>query len=66
MIGSTLGGRIERRWIFYGLACLCLLMFSIDMTIVSVALRTIVEDLARRVEAIEGQIARSGSRQQGE
>ena len=45
MIGSTLGGRIERRWVFYGLACLCLLMFSIDMTIVSVALRTIVEDL---------------------
>src|SRR5215218_1058294 len=37
--------RLERRWIFYGLACLCLLMFSIDMTIVSVALRTIVEDL---------------------
>ncbi|MFN8635055.1 MAG: DHA2 family efflux MFS transporter permease subunit [Chloroflexota bacterium] len=34
-----------RRWIFFGLACLCLLMFSIDMTIVSVALRTIVADL---------------------
>ena len=36
--------RLERRWIFFGLACLCLLMFSIDMTIVSVALRTIVDD----------------------
>ena len=45
MIGPTRGWRLERRWVFYGLACLCLLMFSIDMTIVSVALRTIVEDL---------------------
>ena len=45
MIGATLGVRLERRWVFFGLACLCLLMFSIDMTIVSVALRTIVEDL---------------------
>src|SRR4051812_48649831 len=35
----------ERRWIFFSLACLSLLMFSIDFTIVSVALRTIVEDL---------------------
>ncbi len=38
-------GRPGRRWIFFGLACLCLLMYSIDMTIVSVALRTIVDDL---------------------
>ena len=45
MIGATRGVRLEQRWVFYGLACLCLLMFSIDMTIVSVALRTIVEDL---------------------
>src|SRR4051812_41075930 len=35
----------ERRWIFFSLAWLSLLMFSIDFTIVSVALRTIVEDL---------------------
>jgi len=26
VIGSTLAGRLERRWAFYGLACLCLLM----------------------------------------
>lgn len=45
MITTRLGRRPGRRWVFYGLACLCLLMFSIDMTIVSVALRTIVEDL---------------------
>ena len=45
MIRARMGGGLERRWGFYGLACLCLLMFSIDMTIVSVALRTIVEDL---------------------
>src|SRR4051794_5252710 len=38
-------GRPGRRWIFFGLASLCLLMYSIDMTIVSVALRTIVDDL---------------------
>ena len=45
MIGSVANFRLERRWVFYALACLCLLMFSIDMTIVAVALRTIVEDL---------------------
>jgi EmrB/QacA subfamily drug resistance transporter len=45
VIGASNGSVLDRRWVFYGLACLCLLMFSIDMTIVSVALRTIVEDL---------------------
>src|SRR3954452_21845990 len=38
-------GGLARRWVFFGLACLCLLMYSIDMTIVAVALRTIVDDL---------------------
>ena len=45
MIGAIPASGSGRRWIFFGLACLCLLMFSIDMTIVSVALRTIVDDL---------------------
>src|SRR4051812_24212203 len=35
----------ERRWIFFTLACLSMLMFSIDFTIVAVALRTVVDDL---------------------
>ncbi|MFN8635581.1 MAG: MFS transporter [Chloroflexota bacterium] len=33
------------RYLFYGLAALCMLMFAIDSTIVSVALRTLVTDL---------------------
>ena len=45
MIWTRPRGGLGRRWIFFGLACLCLLMYSIDMTIVAVALRTIVEDL---------------------
>jgi EmrB/QacA subfamily drug resistance transporter len=45
MGGSSLTAHGGRRWIFFGLACLCLLMMSIDMTIVAVALRTIVDDL---------------------
>src|SRR4051794_2163542 len=35
----------ERRWIFFGLASLSMLMFSIDFTIVGVAFRTLVDDL---------------------
>jgi EmrB/QacA subfamily drug resistance transporter len=35
----------EQRWIFFGLAGLTLLMFSIDSTIVAVALPTFIEDL---------------------
>jgi EmrB/QacA subfamily drug resistance transporter len=42
---STVAGGLGRKWIFFGLACLCLLMYSLDMTIVAVAFRTIVEDL---------------------
>src|SRR3954471_12960793 len=34
----------ERRWIFFGLASLSMLMFSIDFTIVGVAFRTLVDD----------------------
>jgi EmrB/QacA subfamily drug resistance transporter len=45
MIGAKPASSPARRWVFFGLACLCLLMYSIDMTIVSVALRTIVDDL---------------------
>ena len=45
MVGAMPARGLARRWIFFGLACLCLLMYSIDMTIVSVALRTIVDDL---------------------
>ena len=44
MVGAMPASSPARRWIFFGLAGLCLLMHSIDMTIVSVALRTIVED----------------------
>jgi EmrB/QacA subfamily drug resistance transporter len=35
---------LERRWIFFALASLSMLMFSIDWTIVAVAIRTIVDD----------------------
>src|SRR3954454_11917546 len=35
----------EQRWIFFGLAGLTLLMFSIDSTIVAVALPTLIADL---------------------
>ena len=35
----------EQRWIFFGLAGLTLLMFSIDWTIVAVALPTLIDDL---------------------
>src|SRR4051812_20175005 len=34
----------ERRWIFFVLASVSMLMFSIDWTIVAVAIRTIVDD----------------------
>jgi EmrB/QacA subfamily drug resistance transporter len=44
-MAAILAWRPERRWTFFVLACLSLLMFSIDFTIVAVALRTIVEDL---------------------
>jgi MFS family permease len=37
--------RLDRRWVFFGLAGLSLLMFSIDGTIVAVALRTLIVDL---------------------
>src|SRR5438067_10259344 len=36
---------LDRRWIFFGLAALSLLMSSIDGTIVAVALPTFIEDL---------------------
>jgi EmrB/QacA subfamily drug resistance transporter len=36
---------LDRRWIFFGLAGLTLLMFSIDSTIVAVALPTLISDL---------------------
>ena len=45
MRGSIAASGVARRWSFFGLACLCLLMYSIDFTIVAVALRTIVDDL---------------------
>src|SRR6478752_2288282 len=45
MVGAMPASSPARRWTFFGLACLCLLMYSIDMTIVAVALRTIVDDL---------------------
>jgi EmrB/QacA subfamily drug resistance transporter len=35
---------LERRWVFFALASVSMLMFSIDWTIVAVALRTIVDD----------------------
>src|SRR3954470_13113935 len=35
---------LERRWIFFVLASVSMLMFSIDWTIVAVAIRTIVDD----------------------
>src|SRR4051812_18099442 len=35
----------EQRWVFFGLAGLTLLMFSIDSTIVAVALPTFISDL---------------------
>ena len=44
-MARVLAWRPERRWVFFVLACLSLLMFSIDFTIVAVALRTIVADL---------------------
>jgi len=37
--------RPEQRWVFFGLSALTIMMFSIDMTIVSIALRAIVVDL---------------------
>ena len=36
---------LDRRWVFFGLAGLTLLMFSIDSTIVAVALPTLIDDL---------------------
>jgi EmrB/QacA subfamily drug resistance transporter len=39
------GPVLDRRWIFFGLAGLTLLMFSIDSTIVAVALPTLIADL---------------------
>lgn len=36
---------LDRRWVFFGLAGLTLLMFSIDNTIVAVALPTLITDL---------------------
>src|SRR5215216_2015053 len=36
---------LDRRWLFFGLAGLTLLMFSIDSTIVAVALPTLIADL---------------------
>lgn len=39
------GGTMANRYLFYGLAAVSMLMFSVDFTIVTVALRTIVLDL---------------------
>jgi MFS family permease len=36
---------LDRRWLFFGLAGMTLLMFSIDSTIVAVALPTLIDDL---------------------
>ena len=36
---------LDRRWMFFGLAALSILMSSIDGTIVAVALPTLIEDL---------------------
>ena len=36
---------LDRRWLFFALAGLTLLMFSIDSTIVAVALPTLIADL---------------------
>jgi EmrB/QacA subfamily drug resistance transporter len=45
VIGSILAGHFQRRWVFFALASLSMLMFSIDFTIVAVALRTLVDEL---------------------
>jgi EmrB/QacA subfamily drug resistance transporter len=39
------GGALANRYLFYGLAGVCMLMFAVDSSIVTVALRTIVVDL---------------------
>src|SRR3954452_9830107 len=44
-MAAIMAWRPERRWTFFVLACLSLLMFSIDFTIVAVALQRIVDDL---------------------
>ncbi|MCC6175361.1 MAG: MFS transporter [Chloroflexi bacterium] len=42
---AVVAWRLERRWAFFGLAGLSLMMFSIDSSIVAVALKTLIEDL---------------------
>jgi EmrB/QacA subfamily drug resistance transporter len=42
---AAAGGHLANRYLFYGLAGLCMLMFAVDSSIVTVALRTIVVDL---------------------
>src|SRR4051812_6441011 len=42
---AGVGGHLANRYLFYGLAGLCMLMFAVDSSIVSVALRTIVVEL---------------------
>ena len=42
---TRMGRWLERPWAFFGMAALTLLMFSIDSTIVAVALPTLVADL---------------------
>lgn len=39
------GGPMANRSLFYGLACVSMLMFAVDSSIVAVALRTLVHDL---------------------
>jgi EmrB/QacA subfamily drug resistance transporter len=39
------GRPIANRYLFYGLAGICMLMFAVDSSVVSVALRTLVADL---------------------
>src|SRR3954447_6929511 len=43
--GGESGGQIANRYLFFGLAGGCMLMFAVDSSIVTVALRTIVADL---------------------
>lgn len=42
---DAIGGRLTERYVFFGLAALALLMFSIDMSIVAVALPTMTREL---------------------
>lgn len=51
---------MPRRWLFYGMAALSVMMFSIDMTIVSVALPWMVRDLDTSL-ALAGWVLTAGA-----